>query len=81
MVNENVQKNILYYLTHEVGDSDWLDSIANMYYQIPGLWWVIALMNGFNNPFEDLKPGTNLKILKQQYLYQLLSEITMVSDL
>lgn len=81
MINEAVLNNILYYTTHEVSDSDWLDTIAHKYYEISGLWWVIALFNGINNPFEELIPGTNLKILRPQYLYKLLSEIKMIAGL
>lgn len=81
IVNFDVQNNVLFYLTHEVGDSDWFDTIADKYYGIPYLWWTIPLMNSMNNPFEDLNPGTNLKILKPSYLYQLLNEIRMVSSL
>jgi hypothetical protein len=81
IVNFDVQNNVLFYLTHEVSDSDWFDSIAHKYYGISYLWWIIPLMNGMNNPFEDLNPGTNLKILKPDYLYQLLNEIRMVSSL
>jgi hypothetical protein len=81
IVNDNVQNNILFYLTHEVSDTDWLDTISNTYYGTPTLWWVIALMNNFTNPFEDLVPGTNLRILKSDYIYQLLNEINMVASL
>ncbi len=61
-INEAVQNSVLFYVTHEVDSTDWLDTISMKYYGIPNLWWVIALVNGFNNPFEDLEPGTNLKI-------------------
>jgi hypothetical protein len=81
IINENVQNSILYYLTYEVSDTDWLDSISQQYYDTPYLWWVVALMNNINNPFEELLPGTNLKILKQEYLYQLLKEIGIIASL
>jgi hypothetical protein len=81
IVNEDAQNTVLYYLTHEVSDSDWLDTISNQYYGIPQLWWVIALMNNIQNPFEELCPGTNLKILRSEYLYQLLKEIGMIASL
>jgi hypothetical protein len=81
VINEDIQNNVLYYTTHEVSDSDWLDLIAYKYYKTVSLWWVVALVNGFNNPFEDLNPGDNLKILKPEYLYQLLKEISIIASL
>ena len=81
IVNNDVQNNILFYLTHEVGDTDWFDTISEIYYGTSYLWWLVPLMNNMNNPFEDLNPGTNLKILKNEYVYQLLKEVGMVSSL
>jgi len=79
IINDDAQKSILYYLNHDVDDSDFPDTISNKYYGTPFLWWVICLFNDIQNPFEDLLPGKSLKILKPQYLYQLLTEISMVS--
>lgn len=81
IVNTDIQSNILFYSTHEVSDSDWLDTIANTYYGTSYLWWLVALMNNFNNPFEDLEPGSNLKILKNEYVYQLLKEMQIIASL
>lgn len=81
IINNQVQNNILYYLSHEVSDSDWLDTISNTYYGTPTLWWIVALVNSMENPFEDLEPGTNLKILKSDYIYQVLREIGMIASL
>ena len=81
IINNSVQNNILFYLTHEVSDTDWFDTISQKYYETSYLWWLIPLMNNMINPFEDLNPGTNLKILKGEYVYQLLNEVMMVASL
>ena len=38
-----------------------LDIIANSYYNSPRYWWVIALANNIDDPF-DVPRGTNLRI-------------------
>jgi hypothetical protein len=81
VLNDAVQNNILFYLTHEVSDSDWLDTIATTYYGTPNLWWLVAMINNMMNPFEGLEPGTNLKILKSDYVYQILREMEMIASL
>lgn len=74
-LNEDVTSETVFYEMYEIDHNDWLDNISYKYYNTPYLWWVIALMNNINNPFEDLQPGYTLKILKTEHLYQLLSEI------
>ena len=81
ILNDEVQRNILFYLTHEVSDSDWLDTISDHYYGTPSLWWLVAMINNINSPFEDLIPGINLKILKSEYIYQILREMGMIASL
>jgi len=81
VLNKDVQSNILFYLTHEVSDSDWFDTISNRYYGTPSLWWIIAMINSMINPFEDLTPGTNLKILRPEYIYQVLREMESIAAL
>lgn len=53
---------ILNYQLHTWQDGERLDSLANDYYQRPGLWWKIMNANPeIDNPF-DIKPGTILRI-------------------
>jgi hypothetical protein len=81
IINEDVQNNVLFYSTYEVDDTDWFDIISDKYYETSYLWWLIPLMNNMINPFEDLNPGDNLKVLRNEYVYQVLKEIGMVSNL
>lgn len=77
-IDDVVAGSVLYYDLYDVGNNDWLDNISNSYYGTPYLWWVICLMNGVSNPFECLRPGTQLKILKEEYLYQLFKEMRAI---
>jgi hypothetical protein len=81
IINETTQTNSVYFLTHEVEEVDFPDTIAVKYYENPNLWWVICLFNNIINPFEELTSGDNLKILRPNYLYQLLREISTIGAL
>jgi hypothetical protein len=80
-LNEDVTDETVFYLSYEVSDDDWWDNISYYYYETPFLWWIIALMNDVQNPFEELEAGTNIKILREQYLYQLIKEIENIQEL
>lgn len=79
--NDEVIYNTPYYETYEVENDDWWDNIAYKFYGTPNLWWVVSMMNNVVNPFEELEIGSNIKILREQYLYQLLKEIRSIADL
>lgn len=80
-LNDEVTDETVFYLSYEVADDDWWDNISYYYYETPFLWWVIALMNDVQNPFEELEVGTNIKILREEYLYQLIKEIENIQEL
>lgn len=80
-LSNEAENKLVYYDLHEISEGDWWDNISVKYYDTPSLWWTIAIINKLENPFESLIPGNFLKILKQEYLYQLLKEIKGVSIL
>jgi hypothetical protein len=80
IINEDAQNNLVYFLSHEVDGSEFPDSISYQYYGTPMLWWVIGLFNNITNPFEEFTEGDFLKILRPQYLYQLLREISIIGN-
>lgn len=80
-LNETISDNTVYFFTYDVEADDWWDNISNKYYNTPYLWWVICLMNNIANPYEDLVEGTQLKILKNEYIYYLIKEIRSISEL
>ena len=80
-VKNSILTTISYYDVYLVEAEDWWDNIAFKIYGDVQYWWVIALFNNVINPFEELTPGTSLKILKKNYLFQLLREIQGIASL
>lgn len=80
-ITSDVQDSLTYFNLYEITDGDWWDNISAQYYGTPYLWWTIALINTIVNPFEALIPGTQIRILKETYLYQLLKEVGDVRNL
>jgi hypothetical protein len=80
IINEAADANVVYYLKHEVDNSDWPDTISQKYYKTPFLWWAIALFNDIYNPFEEFDSIEFLKILKPQFVYQLMTELAMIAS-
>jgi hypothetical protein len=73
--------NVSFFDTFEVGYEEWWDNISFKYYGTPFLWWVIPAFNNIINPFEGLTPGTNLKILKSDYIYSLLRDLDTIAGM
>ena len=80
-LNESITKDVTFYDSYEVGDDMWWDNISHDIYGTPYLWWIVALMNNIVNPFEELEEGTNIKYLREEYLYILFKDIERLSDL
>lgn len=80
-LNTDILENVLLYYLHEVDHNDWWDNISYKYYQTPDLWWVIAIINGVVNPFEELEVGEVVRVLKEEYLYQIIEDIENISKL
>ena len=38
------------------------DLISNLFYGTPEYWWLLMLVNGVTDPFEQFKPGDRIKI-------------------
>lgn len=81
VINENILNNAMLYYTHEIGYDEWWDNISNEYYGTPDLWWIISTMNSIVNPFESLNEGDLLKILKPEFIPQVLKDIEIISKL
>jgi hypothetical protein len=75
-INEDVLNDVLYYSTYAISHEDmFLDNISYDIYGTPYLWWIIALINNIHNPFEELNPGDNIKILRKKFISKILKEI------
>lgn len=64
-----------YYDDYNIVYGDTWPYISYKVYSTPNLWWVIASTNNILNPVEQLVPGTQLRILKPQYVSLILNEI------
>lgn len=80
-LNEDVQTDVVFFGSYEVSNDEFWDDIAYKLYGIPQLWWVIALINNVVNPYEELSDGDNIKILKEDYIYNLIKDLEELSDL
>ena len=80
-LNEDVQTDVVFFGSYEVSNDEFWDDIAYKLYGIPQLWWVIALINNVVNPFEELSDGDNIRILKEEYIYNLIKDLEELSDL
>jgi hypothetical protein len=81
MFNSDTQEDVSYYDTYEVGQEEWWDNISVKFYGTPYLWWIIPTFNNIVNPFEGLEAGTNLKILKDSYIYILLRDLDTIAGM
>lgn len=80
-LNSDIMSDTSYYFTHKAENDEWWDAIADKYYDNPNLWWVICMVNDITNPFEELEEGQEVKVMKENHLYQLFKEIKLISEL
>lgn len=81
VVSDEIKNNQFAFTYYTVVKDDFLDLISNDFYQTPYLWWVIAIFNDIQNPYEHLNENMVLKILKYQYLYLLFDNMTFIGNL
>lgn len=79
-INEDAINDAYFYEVYIVEENDWWENIAYKQYENPQLWWIIAMVNNINNPFEELSPGDRLKIIRKEYLYNILKEISEIGN-
>ncbi len=79
-VNEDIKNDLIYYQLFNLNESDWWENISFSFYDGVDLWWVNALMNDVINPFEEMSPGQNVKILKKQQIPRIVREIKYRSE-
>lgn len=78
--NEVLEKEDFFHF-YQAEENDWWENISYKYYGTVNLWWLIAMVNNVNNPFEDMEPGKNIKVLKKSYLYIILRDIRNIAEL
>jgi len=80
-INTSIESKTVFYDMYSVDNDDWWDTISYKFYDTPLLWWIVAIMNNVVNPFEELVEGTEIKILRKEYLYNILSDIENIAEL
>lgn len=54
--------------THTVTSADRPDLLADRFYGDSRLWWVLAIANGWDQPFTALCPGTVISVPSPRYV-------------
>lgn len=74
-LKSSIENNDSYFYTYTIDTEDWWDSISTKFYETPFLYWVICMVNNITNPYEEIDEGQIIKVLKEEYLYQILKEV------
>lgn len=72
---------LCYFELYVVKDNDWLENISYDHYGTVDYWWVIAMFNQVENPFETLVPGSKIYILRNEYLQIVLNDMKAIREL
>ncbi len=80
IANENVFSEVAFFETYEVSNGEYWDNVSYNLYDTPYLWWVIALLNNISNPFEELEDGDILNVLRDEYVFQLTSDLENIAE-
>jgi len=80
IVNEDILSDISFFETYEVSNGEYWDNVSYNLYNTPYLWWVIALLNNISNPFEELEDGDLLNVLRDDYVYQLITDLEKIAE-
>lgn len=78
--NEGVFRDVAFFETYEVSNGEYWDNVSYNLYDTPYLWWVIALLNNIVNPFEELEDGDILNVLRDEYVYQLTTDLEKIAE-
>lgn len=74
-MESSIEDDDTYFYTYTIDTEDWWDSISTRFYDTPFLYWIVCIVNNITNPFEEIEEGQIIKVLKEEYLYQILKEI------
>jgi hypothetical protein len=80
VVNEDSLRDISFFESYEVSNGEYWDNVSYNLYGTVYLWWVIALLNNITNPFEELNDGDQLNVLRDDYVYQLVSDLEKIAE-
>lgn len=55
-------------------------AISFEFYGTQNLWWLILLSNNITNPVDVITPGTRLKIIKREYINDVIQSIKNLNN-
>jgi len=68
-IDDNLYTTVFY------NESESWYSLSYKHYGTTRLWWVILLANNINNPFEEVKTGDKIKILRKEIVSEIISNL------
>lgn len=80
MVDE-IKEDSAFFNIHVALEDEWWDNISFEYYGTSQFWYIICQINDIVNPYEELVPGQQVKVLKQSYLYEVFKNMAEISEL
>lgn len=80
-IADYAKQNNIYFDLYSCEEEDWWDNISYKYYDTERLWWLVCEMNDVVNPFEEIEPGLQVKVLKEDHLYSIFTAIAAVAAL
>jgi hypothetical protein len=80
VINESSLRDMSFFEAYEVSNGEYWDNVSYNLYGTPYLWWVIALLNNITNPFEELEDGDQLNVLRDDYVYQLTTDLEKIAE-
>ena len=72
-IDQGIDPKKLFYMT--VKEALPWSIVSYNAYGTMDLWWLIALVNNIDNPVKELSSGTTLKIIRPQFIDDVLTEI------
>lgn len=80
-LSDDTKNNSRIFEYYQVEGDEFLDDISSKLYGSPNLWWVIAVFNDIENPFEGIEEGQTLKVLSGAILYSVFDDIRTIGEL
>lgn len=75
---EDLSTDIFYYKTVETKMPH--TALSYKIYGTQNLWWFLLLSNNIINPVKYLTPGTRIKVIKKEYIKDIIDQIKKLSN-
>jgi len=78
---DTIKNDSRYFNTVKALDDEWWDNISFQQYGTSYYWYLLCELNDIVNPHEELQAGQDVKVLKQEYLYEVFRDMKEISKL